>query len=162
MRLVIKEFPKYSIEDSGVVWNNERQKPLKAQLLNHGYFAVRLAKTTDFAVTKLIHHLVAEAFIGPRPRGLQINHKDGIKTNNHFSNLEYVTRSENARHMYRLGLHEHMQGEKCGKAKLTTEDVLRIRSSEFAGLLHKEIAEIFGVKKSIIGEIKNRKRWRHL
>lgn len=53
---------------------------------------------------RLAHCLVAPAFIGARPEGLDINHKDGDKTNNSVGNLEYVTRSENNRHAYRIGL----------------------------------------------------------
>lgn len=41
-----------------------------------------------------IHQLVAQVFIGPRPVGKEINHIDGDKYNNHYTNLEYVTRGE--------------------------------------------------------------------
>jgi len=51
-----------------------------------------------------IHRLVAEAFIGPRPDGMEINHLDGNKRNNAVTNLEYVTRSENYLHAYAIGL----------------------------------------------------------
>jgi len=53
---------------------------------------------------KFIHDLVSREFLGPRPCGTQVNHKDGKKTNNHFSNLEYVTAKENVRHAWKLGL----------------------------------------------------------
>ena len=49
-----------------------------------------------------VHKLVATAFIGPRPAGKEINHRDGNKTNNALPNLEYVTPSENMRHSYRV------------------------------------------------------------
>lgn len=52
----------------------------------------------------LIHELVAIAFIGDKPKELEINHKDGNKENNNFSNLEYVTRSQNSRHAWNMGL----------------------------------------------------------
>ena len=48
------------------------------------------------------HHLVAAAFLGPRPLGMQINHKNGIKTDNYFTNLEYVTPSQNSWHAYHI------------------------------------------------------------
>lgn len=52
----------------------------------------------------LAHRLIWESVFGPIPRGLEINHKNGVKTDNRIRNLEAVTRSENMRHAYRLGL----------------------------------------------------------
>ena len=54
--------------------------------------------------TRRIHLLVAEAFLGPRPKGYEVNHKDGNKQNAAASNLEYVTPSENHLHAFRIGL----------------------------------------------------------
>ncbi len=44
-----------------------------------------------------VHALVAEAFIGPRPEGTVVNHKDHNRNNSHVDNLEYITQAENAR-----------------------------------------------------------------
>ncbi|CAK0880784.1 unnamed protein product [Prorocentrum cordatum] len=54
--------------------------------------------------TRLVHRLVAEAFLGPppSPRHVHINHKDGIKSNNHVTNLEYATPSQNVIHSFLL------------------------------------------------------------
>lgn len=52
----------------------------------------------------LVHRAVAEAFHGPCPKGYQVNHKDGVKTNNTVENLEYLTISENQIHALRMGL----------------------------------------------------------
>lgn len=66
---------------------------------------------------KLVHRLVAEAFI-PNPNGLPIvNHKDGNKVNNCASNLEWVTESENRFHAFRNGLSKPSQNQK----KVTSE-----------------------------------------
>lgn len=52
----------------------------------------------------VVHRLVAAAFIGPRPKGQEINHIDGNGFNNRPNNLEYVTHSENMKHSYTAGL----------------------------------------------------------
>lgn len=51
-----------------------------------------------------VHQLVASAFIGRCPKGKEHNHKDANKQNNHWRNLEYVTKSENAKHRCNLGI----------------------------------------------------------
>ena len=53
-----------------------------------------------------VHRLVAQLFVAGYKDGLVVNHKDGDKSNNVFSNLEWVTRSENDKHAYRMNLHE--------------------------------------------------------
>jgi len=67
---------------------------LKAGLLRNGYMIVSLWKDGEGKSTH-VSALVSEAFLGPKPEGLDINHKDGVKKNNTPGNLEYVTRSEN-------------------------------------------------------------------
>jgi len=54
--------------------------------------------------TKLVHRVVAEAFLGPCPEGLEVDHKDAHKENNCIDNLEYVTRKENLRRSVLMGL----------------------------------------------------------
>jgi hypothetical protein len=61
------------------------------------------------------HRMVWEAVHGPIPEGLQINHKNGVKTDNRIENLELVTASENTAHAYRLGL-ICAKGERNGRA----------------------------------------------
>lgn len=51
-----------------------------------------------------VHRLVAMAFLPNYFEGAQVNHKDGNKTNNHASNLEFVTASENQKHAFATGL----------------------------------------------------------
>ena len=63
-----------------------------------------------------IHRLIALAYC-PNPNGhKEVNHKDGNKLNNHASNLEWVSRSENLRHAHALGLRSS-RGEKNGNYK---------------------------------------------
>lgn len=68
-----------------------------------GYVRVQLWKAGRGRAV-LVHRIVAAAFIGPVPDGEEVNHRDGDKKNNAVSNLEYLTRSDNNRHAYRMGL----------------------------------------------------------
>jgi len=52
-----------------------------------------------------VHQLIAELFHGQKPQNKVVNHKDGVKTNNHPDNLEYVSIAENIYHAIENGLH---------------------------------------------------------
>ena len=125
-----------------------------------GYLAIRLRRP---GVTNLmlVHRVVAEAFIGPRPDGYEVNHLDGVKTNNFVSNLEYVTRSENMKHANALGLIDHSwrRGERLGWTKLTEARVLEIRmSNESSPVLGRR----FGVSDSAIRDVRRGRSWSDL
>ncbi len=81
------------------------------------YLAVGLS-VAGVSMTRSVHRLVAETFLGVRPAGLEVNHIDGDKQNNAASNLEYVTRTENMRHAQRIGIWSNYRGvshcRKCG------------------------------------------------
>lgn len=102
----------YRISNSGMVKSlprvsqggaNLKGKILKPYLRNNGYLYVNLFKgkiPTSFSV----HSLVANHFVGERPSEKhQVNHVDFNKTNNLFTNLEWVTAKENIQHAIRNG-----------------------------------------------------------
>lgn len=86
----------YAITSCGRVWSYRSKKFLKPRLYK-GYYGVVLYKNGNSKVF-LIHRLVAEAYI-PNPDSLPfVNHKDEVKTHNWVNNLEWCTRSYNARY----------------------------------------------------------------
>lgn len=107
----IKDFPNYFISTEGDVYSkciysgNPKGllRKLKPAKIPQGYLFVCLCKNKE-QYNKRINRLVAEAFI-PNPENKpEVNHKNGIKTDNRVSNLEWNSRSENMLHAYRTGL----------------------------------------------------------
>ena len=133
---------------------------LRPALMQIGYHIVCLSKNSSIErYKKYVHHLVAEAFIGPRPSGYQINHIDGNKANSLPSNLEYITVTENARHAQRIGLCP--RGSQMHGAKLTDRDVRVIRRLHFK-VTERELAKWFRVSPATVGKIQTRHTWKHV
>lgn len=120
-------------------------------------------RATILTKSESVHKLVADAFIGSCPLGLQVNHKDGNKTNNRATNLEYVTPAENVRHAIDTLGHRANRGSKHGIAKLTEIQIPTIRRMIACGLFsHREIGRRFGVSASTVDNIKAGKVWSHV
>ncbi len=80
-----------------------KRKILKKRINNCGYAEVRLSKNGKKA-TGFIHVLIAKAFL-PNPYNKpQVNHLNGIKSDNCIDNLEWCTQAENMRHAFKIGL----------------------------------------------------------
>ena len=80
-----------------------------------------------------IHRLVGEAFVSNENNKPEINHIDGNKTNNHYTNLEWCTRSENCQHSFDIGLQQPKRGELNGMSKLTNGQVRDARKQKAEG-----------------------------
>lgn len=92
----------YQISSYGNVRNKESGRTLVGDTNTLGYRRVWLYKPIKKRF--FIHRLVALHFCDGYSDELVVNHKDGIKTNNSADNLEWVTRSENDKHAFRMNL----------------------------------------------------------
>lgn len=88
----------YSITKDGKIFNNKTNKWLKGQQNKNGYWSVTLTLPND-KKRLYIHRMVLETY-NPNPNSniLEVNHKDGNKSNNLITNLEWVTPQENKQH----------------------------------------------------------------
>lgn len=100
----------YMIDESGNVYATRYKEPKiispffsKGRNGENKYKRVSLSKH-GIRKKYFVHRLVAETYCDGHREGLIVNHKDGNKTNNHFSNLEWVTYSENNIHALENGL----------------------------------------------------------
>ena len=128
-------------------------------LKKKGYLTVALYKN-NIPKWNTVHRIVVVAFIPNLKNKPQVNHKNGIKTDNRIENLEWCTGSENMRHAIGMGL---FIGEKASNAKLKEKEVIMIRRlyrplTPSARIL----AQKYNVSKSTIVNIINRETWKHI
>jgi hypothetical protein len=166
----IKGFSKYTISEDGTITRvitgkgTKIGKIRKAHKGNHGYTQAVLPSDSGKDKLCLIHRLVAIAFI-PNPYNLPcINHIDANKTNNSIDNLEWCTYSQNTRHAIEMGVFHSKgggpSGERSGKSKLTTTQVLAIRT--MVSHPAKEMAKRFNISLQAIYDVRNGRSWKHI
>jgi hypothetical protein len=146
----IINYPNYSITEDGKVFSNNT-KAFMIPFNNGGYLRVGLSKDNKHRKF-LVHRLVAEAFLLKIDDKKIVNHKDGDKTNNHVSNLEWCTYGENLRHAYNTGLYTDIKragvyGKRTIKyaQKANEKIVLNTQTGIFYDSI-KEAAELLGYK----------------
>lgn len=108
-----------------------------------------------------VHTLVANAFIGKRPEGFDVDHKDGNKSNNSVKNLEYVTKKENKQRASKLGL--IARGERNGWSILKNDDIIQIREMYDSKKYNRDqIANRFNISIHNVSTIGRRIGWKHI
>ena len=155
----------YFVSDRGRVISRsihrKEERILSLVETNNGYFRVGLRHDDGEFRYYLIHRIVMIEF---NPvynfQNLQVNHIDGIKSNNCIWNLEWVTCKENIIHAYKTGLKTQYRGEQCSYATITNA-----QAEQIAKLLitkqysHEQIANIVGCHTNIVRSISSGSTW---
>ena len=153
----------YIITSDGILYKVKKSgiTKIKKQKTKNGYIMYHI-RIDNIRVGRLAHRMVAEAFIyNPDPiNKIEVNHKDGIKTNNHVSNLEWVTKQENLRHALQTGLKVVGFGENSCNPKITEKTAREIcKYLEENKLTLDEIAEKCNTTRLIVYNIKHKLAW---
>ena len=153
----------YEVSDNGLIKSLARtrgngilykEKLLKQQCQWTGYMQVQLYRSDGSFGYYKVHRIVAEAFIPNPDNKPQVNHKNGIKNDNHVENLEWVTSNENHRHAFdELGKKSSktQKGRPSARRKLTDAQINEILSDDRS---QSRIAVDYGVSQQTISNIK--------
>lgn len=156
----IAGFPRYEVSCLGFVRLVGSDKPL-TPTLRSGNLRVGFVDKFGYVVNHPIHRLVASAFLGmPGFAGAQIDHNDGNRTNNRVTNLRWASVLE--QRVGRLRSPPRPQDRKTTTAKLDEREVLDIRVRLANRDKQNNIAEDYGVSRSVISAIKCNRAWSHV
>jgi hypothetical protein len=164
---LLPDDPGYRVGDDGTVWTclvnrgpgfipgtDWRQMRPGTQKNGARYVSIR-------GHSRLVHHLVLEAFVGPCPEGMECCHRDDHRGNNALSNLRWDTHRANCQDAIRNG--KQARGERHGIAKVTAEVVRAIRSEYAAGgVSQSALAKKHGLGQMQVSRIIRRERWAHV
>lgn len=113
----IAGYPHYLVSDQGRITSTRRgeTRELRGGYVGGGYRKVTLVSPDGTRQARKVHHLVAEAFIGPRPIGAQVRHLDDNKARNAVDNLAYGSKSQNGLDAVRNGVHANAGKTHCSQ-----------------------------------------------
>lgn len=160
----------YKISTHGNIRNYITDEYLRVEIASNKYRRVVLY-LNGVRHRKSVHRLLAEAFIpipkkyiklGYTIRDLTVNHKDGVKSHNIVTNLEWNTIKENTIHAFDYGLANISMGERSHLAKITNEQAIQCCELLDKGYRPSIISSMLNISKKTILHIKHGESWKRL
>lgn len=124
------------VQHRGRHWHPYKSVVLAPHLDPKGYKRVKLSRQDDDR-NRLVHQLVAEAFIGPRPEGMVTRHLNGDNVDNRPQNLAYGTHAENNADLVRHGTHWNAQKTRCNRGHRLVSPNLRNHKNRLCKACHR-------------------------
>lgn len=167
-------FPNFDVSEWGdvrravSVHGGNAGERLRGYVDGDGYLRYALTNADGKKEAVPVHRLVADAFIGPAPSSRhEVAHNNGSRVCAHFSELRWATRLEN-HHDIQVHGTSPCVGERSPKAKLTAQDVVRIRR-EYRAIKNREVnrrvsdlAKEYGLHHATVCNIARGKSWSHI
>ena len=151
----------YKISSHGDIIN-KKGKCVKSHKKKSGYYRVGIWLEGK-RYEKSVHRLLMIAF---EPilncKLLQVNHIDGDKSNNWWSNLEWSTVADNMKHAWKNNLYKKPIGELNNMSKYTEGDIIKICEELMQGFSITEVSKKYNIQRQMIGHIYNKSRWKHV
>lgn len=152
---------KYKIYKYGNIWSKYKRGYLKQLKDKNGYLIVCLSVNKKVRYTARVATLVANAFLGSPPQDMKdptVNHKDSIKTNNYYKNLEWMERGKNSsiRNNKGAGILNH----EAILSDIQVKEICHLIIT--TSLTFEQIGELFGVTKHTIHNIAQKKNWKEI
>lgn len=153
----VKLFEKYTLYEDGSIYSDYVSRFLEPCINGRGYLQYGL-RVDGKHINFRVHRLVAENFLEAGDH-TEVNHKDGDKMNNHVSNLEWCSRSDNIQHAYDMDLRKKPNGSSNGRAWITEDVVHRICQRIINGEKTATIAREENVNWHNVDAIRKGKNW---
>lgn len=150
----------YLIDSHGIIYNSKNKK-IKQRVRKNGYVECGLTLNHKQYYC-LIHRLVMCTFSPiENMESFQVNHINGIKTDNCLTNLEWVTCDKNMRHARQLGLYDSCYCDKSVHAKYSNDKINAICKDIFiTGLKSGQLRQKYNIPKHLVDDLRRGKSWK--
>ena len=162
-------FEDYYVSSLGRLYSVKLDKIIEGSITNKGYimdkFTERDENNKKIITNSQRHRTVLYSFEIYQPEGCdQVDHINGVKTDNSLDNLEWVNCKTNIRRSWENGLHDNdiRYGENSHMSKYTNEEIENVCKLKIEGYNNKEISNMTGVNIDTVWKVVKGKAWKHI